>query len=788
MAIRVTQAGLFVASITDSDARATQAGLFSAAVTDSDARVTQAGLSAAITFDENVRATDVFRTVAVSLSAPPVTPTLSHVSVGGTWWWVESSEFVSTIAATAKLSQYQVDNSSDLSSPLSTLTFGNTTEEPFSITAQFIGLQPASTYYGRVRHQDSLNTWSAWSAIISQVTSTAPLPVQPTLTGTPSDDSVTLLGSTYDHQAGKGGSTAFLFPHTASDWEIGVSGASTFTSLIWSSTGDFANLETILSAAVLTPSNTYPARVRYMDDQGIFSAWSPTYTFNTLATPVDAPGKPTVTVPSSGISQRSATVETSSYTHPSAEAHDATWWLITTSSGFTPVEIQEVSTSQLESWTSTLMDFTPNSTLWARARWRDASGDYGAWADAVSFVTPDDPPFALISTPQDIGVVSTGSTGITLAATLSGALSTGNTVTFQVRALNSTAWTTLQDTTASSVAWDTSTKSGVQEVKVFVSDAGGNQAQASYTAVYVNSTGTTVYENQRADVTPGTDLDQQGYLYQWEHANRHASAGAYYADGGILSAGTGSVSFVYARQEIQSPVTVTGISKNMIAGFESGIVGLVGTTWDMELNRGGHGLMTSGRSGVTGESDISPISGWGIAVGGFPSWPFGGIGTRGIIDGELMSLARNVTGGDRVFKVTIGDIQGLIRDFHSPSRGGPLPQPFYTVISQFTPTIINGDGTFDGTLQAKVIGPYQEPEDWQMEETLTGLAFGCANCGYFHFVDTHFWGQPFQVFNGNVFAVSQTIECVTQGCPQTEFPVTVSGVTQTAATFTGPST
>jgi hypothetical protein len=729
-----------------------------------------------------------FHTFQVNAASSPDKPILETDDIGQTWWRVVSQAYNDPEGAAITQTEFQFSTSTGFASPFSTQLFGDSTSNPISLAAQETGLVPASTYYSRVRHRGA--DWSTWSDEISAVTDPSTRPDKPSVvTLTAVFDGFSMVGSAYNHPSGLDGSGEFLVPHTFSDFLVAAVGDTSFNSPLVTSTQNSRDLTTWQTGGVLDPSETYRFKFRYIGEDGIESTYSDDYLVNTPALSTDVPGTPTVSISTVGVTH--AVLASSTFTHASTgHSHDATWWLITTSTVISSVVVEEISTSDLLSWSSTNVGAIDSaSTFYAWARHRDDLSEWGGWGGPTSLATLSPPGHASFSAP--LGPTATpASTGFALAATVDGGLSTGFTAHFQYRPTNSTAgWVTIQNTSVTTATWDLSTfASGFYDIRVLTDSTGSTPQDISDYNVVIVTTGTAI--NKAAeDITKGVDLEDQGFLEQWDHLNVGASNGwtAFYADGGILSVYTGGGgSAVMSLREVDSPVTIRMATRFLIAGFEGGIIGDAGSMWDTELNYGGAGLMTSGRKNVSGETDQIPLLGWAAAAGMFPVNSLGPCGERGLGDAFIVERVNRTLneGGNKNYSTPIGTMTALNRRCHG--SGNLWPLPYYLLLAEFTPTTINADNTFSGTMRTKVVGPYQEPTDWQTEQFLTDLTFGCGKCGYWHHVPAQFWGQPFMIFRGMAIGVDQQLECVTEGCPPDEITVAVSNISGGGATFTGP--
>lgn len=154
------------------------------------------------------------------------------------------------------------------------------------------GLSKNTTYYVRVRHNNSVLASSTWSATVSFTTDNVSI-VTPSITspsngstlGSSYATSVSLVASAYSLTS----SNSTAYPHTGSDWQISTN--SSFTNIVKSLTNDSAN-KTAWTATGLTKDTTYYARVRYYNANTGYSSWSSTISFRTnIGAIVDASGR-----------------------------------------------------------------------------------------------------------------------------------------------------------------------------------------------------------------------------------------------------------------------------------------------------------------------------------------------------------------------------------------------------------------------------------------------------------------------------------------------------------------
>ncbi|MBN2099232.1 MAG: hypothetical protein JW753_06510 [Dehalococcoidia bacterium] len=186
---------------------------------------------------------------------------------------------------THEASQWQVTTTAgDYSNPI--LDISHTVESSLtSMAITTVTLNPATTYYWRVRYQDNHGAWSEWSEEASFTTESTP----PVITDNrPPDQPVCLTpedGATGVSTSPTLEASAFHDPdaddsQAASQWQItakpGDYQGHTFD-------GAASGNSITVSAGVLSPDTTYYWRVRYQDSHEAWSEWSEESSFTTEA-------------------------------------------------------------------------------------------------------------------------------------------------------------------------------------------------------------------------------------------------------------------------------------------------------------------------------------------------------------------------------------------------------------------------------------------------------------------------------------------------------------------------
>jgi len=143
----------------------------------------------------------------------------------------------------------------------------------------------ATTYYWRVRHQDSYGQWSLWSSPTAFTTVAnrppyAPANVSPAAGATGVSSMATLMGSEFVDPEGSDS-------HAASSWQISDASAvgadGGFASTIWSDNLTASYLrQIIVPGGVLGSGTTYYWQVRYYDNHNNASGWSTPTSFTTV--------------------------------------------------------------------------------------------------------------------------------------------------------------------------------------------------------------------------------------------------------------------------------------------------------------------------------------------------------------------------------------------------------------------------------------------------------------------------------------------------------------------------
>jgi hypothetical protein len=299
---------------------------------------------------------------------------------------LQSSAFSDPEGDAHVASQWQISNTSgDYSSPV--FDSQRDTDNLTSITISSGSLGYSTTYYWRVRYQDSHMNWSCWSAETSFTTVPNQPPSQPI--NTSPADGATDVSLTPLLQ-----SSAFSDPeedtHAASQWQI-TSTSGDYSSPVFDSQENNVNLTQItIPSGKLDYLTGYYWRVRYQDSYGDWSEWSEETSFITVAN--QPPSQPTNTSPVDEAADISLipTLESSAFSDPNAgDTHTASQWQITTILGdySSPVFDSGEDAHNLTSITIPSEILTYSTTYYWRARYQDNNNAWSDWSSETSFVT-----------------------------------------------------------------------------------------------------------------------------------------------------------------------------------------------------------------------------------------------------------------------------------------------------------------------------------------------------------------------------------------------------------------
>jgi uncharacterized repeat protein (TIGR01451 family) len=152
-------------------------------------------------------------------------------------------------------------------------------------------LSHSQTYWWHVRYQDNHGAWSEWSSETSFATAAAPAnnpPSTPANVSPPSGAPDVSLTPTL-------GASAFSDPDAgdtlaASHWQI-RSASGSYSAPVWNKP-DGTGTSVAVPSGVLSYSQTHWWHVRYQDNHGAWSEWSPETSFTTTAAPPPPPPPP----------------------------------------------------------------------------------------------------------------------------------------------------------------------------------------------------------------------------------------------------------------------------------------------------------------------------------------------------------------------------------------------------------------------------------------------------------------------------------------------------------------
>lgn len=374
----------------------------------------------------------------VAVNTVPATPSISSPSNGSTSQsrtpTLTGSAFSDSDSDTHTSSTWEIATDSGFSSIVATKS--NDTSNKTSIVANstnftFQGalsgkteLLPSATYYARVSYKDSENGTSSTSSVISFTTEINVAPSQPTI-ASPANAAT----GQARNQLITSASFSDADPddtHQSSDWELySDSGLTNLAAYLYDSTGNKTSVALTSSnltfqnalngKELLDPEVTYYVRVRHTDSQNQDSSWSNAIAFRT-GTNV-APNKPSITSPSSGVTETSTTPTLQSSTfsdsddtqHVSSswEVYDSSllgnsnlvWQKLDDSTNKTLISVNTTSGTFLNS-ISGRTNLLPGTTYYARMLHMDAASADSDWADTVSFSTvtpPTTPTLASVS-------------------------------------------------------------------------------------------------------------------------------------------------------------------------------------------------------------------------------------------------------------------------------------------------------------------------------------------------------------------------------------------------------
>lgn len=274
-------------------------------------------------------------------------------------------------------------------------------------------LQPNTLYYVRVKYIDSENGVSAPSQTFSFTTAVNSLPSIPVIQSpvdrsTGVDRNPVLVGSVF--------SDADNDSHVSSDFEIATDSSFQGATLVAVKYGELTNLtsltvapnnfifqNSLASKTQLAPSATYYARIRYFDKENGDSSYSPPISFTTLAN--RQPLTPSFSSPINNATNqaRNQVLMTSNFSDLDPDdTHLSTDFEVASDASFFDTSLVAYKYEDAVNKTSIRLDSTlftfknalagfsslaPNSSYFARVRFRDSWNQMSEWTSPLSFTT-----------------------------------------------------------------------------------------------------------------------------------------------------------------------------------------------------------------------------------------------------------------------------------------------------------------------------------------------------------------------------------------------------------------
>ncbi len=266
-------------------------------------------------------------------------------------------------------------------------------------------LQPITTYYWCVRHQDCRGVWSEYS--VKTPFTTASPPERPANVA-PADLAVS-VGLTPTLEASGFADAQSGDTHLASEWQV-TSRAGDYSAPVFQQIGQRSGLTSMaVREGALANRTVYYWRVRYQDNHGTWSDFSAETGFATN----NAPEKPANELPAGGASGVGVTptLESSAFLDvDQAESHLASQWRITGVAGdySTPVLDTGTVTSDLTQLTVGGGSLQYDTTYYWQVRHQDSQGSWSAWSAETGFATGPRPsmPAALVLAAAAVAVVA----------------------------------------------------------------------------------------------------------------------------------------------------------------------------------------------------------------------------------------------------------------------------------------------------------------------------------------------------------------------------------------------
>jgi hypothetical protein len=245
-------------------------------------------------------------------------------------------------------------------------------------------LSDNTTYYWQVRHRDSHDAWSEWSAQTS-FTSLNHAPAAPAidspLSGESVNTTVTLKSSAFSDPDANDS-------HGASRWQMtATSGDYSDAALVLDdiTVKDSERTSVTVFAGVLKPLSTYCWRVKHQDSHGAWSDWSPEASFTTVNRPPDKAAELTPKSGTLGVIT-TATLE-AEFSDPDGDPdYAASQWQITAAAGDYSSPVWD-HTSDAAYTTVPAGTLSTGTDYYWHVRHQDKQGEWSEWSDEAAFTT-----------------------------------------------------------------------------------------------------------------------------------------------------------------------------------------------------------------------------------------------------------------------------------------------------------------------------------------------------------------------------------------------------------------
>lgn len=335
-----------------------------------------------------------------AIVAPTITaPTHNATGLNRSFTATSSAFSKVNTSDTHTRTQWQVSTVSNFAT-----TVIDTTSASSLTSFSVAGLNYATTYYIRARHEGSILGWSAWGTANTITTKAQPIVATPSITSptngaTNIDYNATMTSSAFAMSVGSD-------THASTQWQIST--VSNFATTVVDTTESGSNKTSL--PLNLAYNTTYYARCRYTGNEAPVSSWSTTVSFTTELQPAIV--APTVTSPthnSTGVN-RSFTATTSAFSKVNtSDTHTQTQWQVSTVSNFATTVIDITSASSLVSLE--VADLNYATTYYIRARHEGSVLGWSEWGAVNTFTTKAQP---IIATPN-VTAPTNGATGVDTA-------------------------------------------------------------------------------------------------------------------------------------------------------------------------------------------------------------------------------------------------------------------------------------------------------------------------------------------------------------------------------------